>query len=107
MSAPPVLPSLPGPAGSASNLMSFVIEILPIELRPSPLPACASCPVSDWYNTMKVLRCYCVPKRAMVWMRNEDAIMNCDAREKAVAMLIEENRRSELSLPLNLPSVLP
>lgn len=66
---------------------SVVLAQLPLEHRPDPRPACATCPARDWYLTAKGVRCYCKEHRFVSWVSNENPVLICEARER----LIEED----------------
>ena len=61
---------------------SAVLAQLPDGIYPEPEPACATCPVADWYLTKKALRCFCAEHRFIAWVSNEDPVIVCDARER-------------------------
>ena len=65
-----------------SNLLKNIDE----SNLPTPLPACASCPIAVWYSTPNEVRCYCPRMHMIVWDQAEalQAVMACDAREVAI-----------------------
>ncbi|MGY2735040.1 hypothetical protein [Sphingomonas sp. UYP23] len=63
---------------------SKVLAQLPVGIYPDPEPACATCPASDWYLTMKELRCYCTARGNISWVSNDAPVMACDTREQLI-----------------------
>ena len=69
--------------------LSPVIAGMAPDLRPEPLPACASCPVSVWMQMKSnQLSCFCSALHAATWRDHpKDYVVRCDAREQALAEL--------------------
>lgn len=75
-----------------SPYSSPVLQALEAKYRPQPSPACETCPLSMWFTTQTVLKCYCKQMHAVVWdLSNElvTPIMDCDGREIAIAALLD------------------
>jgi len=73
--------------------ISPVIEGLAPEARPSPSPACETCPLAMWYATKEALRCFCGRTHGIVWTMEDPPILKCDGRE--LALLQMQERHSE------------
>lgn len=93
MAVPPIVQPLPASSGSSSTHESLALKIMPQDLQPAPYPACADCPASVWFNTIRSLRCYCTVMRAMVWDGEEQPVMNCDAREAAIVKMLADEMK--------------
>ncbi len=89
MTDPDRLVTLPEPE-EPFEYFSPTLARLPVERRPSPLPACASCPASGWYTTTSGLACYCTSYGRTVWSKVSPPVTACDGREKALARLRAE-----------------
>jgi hypothetical protein len=55
--------------------------------RPSPSPACETCPASTWFNTDDQLKCFCTRMHLIVWDDTVAPIMSRDGRELALLHL--------------------
>ena len=86
MSTEEPIVSLPEPQ-PPFEYFSPTLARLPETSRPLPLPACASCPASDWYTTTKGLACFCMRFGRTVWSKTTPPLTACDGREKALAMM--------------------
>lgn len=71
--------------------ISPVIASLAPEARPSPSPACETCPLAMWYATKEALRCFCARTHGIVWTLEDPPIMKCDGRELALLQMQAEN----------------
>jgi hypothetical protein len=58
--------------------------------RPSPSPACETCPASMWFNANDQLKCFCTPMHLIVWDETVAPIMTCDGRELALLQLQQD-----------------
>ena len=67
--------------------VSPVIQSLAPEARPSPSPACETCPMAMWYATKEELRCFCARTHGVVWTLEDPPIMKCDGRELALLQM--------------------
>ena len=67
--------------------ISPVIESLAPEARPSPSPACETCPLAMWYATKEALRCYSGRTHGIVWTMEDPPILKCDGRELALLQM--------------------
>lgn len=67
--------------------VSPLIEQLPEEARPNPLPACASCPASMWRATTSRIDCLCRTAGKITWDGRQEPTLFCDGREAAIARL--------------------
>ncbi|MEO9131300.1 MAG: hypothetical protein ABI240_08840 [Sphingomonas sp.] len=72
-----------------SPYISPLIEQLPVEHRPNPLPACASCPASMWRATTSRIECLCRNAQKISWDGRQEPTLFCDGREAAIAKLLE------------------
>ncbi|WP_256672499.1 hypothetical protein [Pseudomonas sp. JG-B] len=68
---------------------SPILAQLPEARLPNPSPACETCPVSMWFATKEVLKCYCARMHTVVWDKDaaEFPILQCDGRELALREL--------------------
>lgn len=71
--------------------VSPVIQSLAPEARPSPSPACETCPMAMWYATKEALRCFCARTHGVVWTLEDPPIMKCDGRELALLQMQAES----------------
>lgn len=76
-------------AGSPSPFVSHVLEATAPKDYPTPVPACATCPASYWLHTTTTLKCFCQALRVVTWGGREQPVMACDARETAIARMLE------------------
>ena len=81
---PPTIKALPSP------YVSPLLEGLPAEYRPDPLPACATCPASMWRMTQSRIECLCRTANRISWDRRQEPTLFCDGREIAIARLNAE-----------------
>lgn len=70
--------------------ISPLIDQLPAEHRPDPLPACATCPASMWRATTSRIECLCRTAGKISWDGRQDPTLFCDGREAAIAKLEKE-----------------
>lgn len=47
-------------------------------------PVCATCPLAMWFRAASGTRCFCRELRRIVWDKDAEAILACDAREAAL-----------------------
>ena len=71
--------------------VSPVIQSLAPEARPSPSPACETCPMAMWYATKEELRCFCARTHGVVWTLEDPPILKCDGRELALLQMQADN----------------
>ena len=74
---------------------SPVLQNMKPELRPSPAPACETCPLAMWFLTKAPkskgpLKCFCSKMHQVVWDGREMPIMECDGRELAIVAMMDE-----------------
>jgi hypothetical protein len=74
------------PTSSSSPLLyiSPVLQAIDPELRPTPSPACETCPASVWFTTTQELKCFCPRMHIIAWEKKEPPIRLCDGREMAI-----------------------
>ncbi len=70
--------------------ISAIIKSMDVEHRPDPSPACETCPMSMWFNTDTLLKCFCGKMHSIVWEPGSVPILKCDGRELAILMLLAE-----------------
>lgn len=71
--------------------ISPLLQRLPVENRPNPLPACATCPAAMWRATRTRIDCLCRTANRISWDGRQEATLFCDGREAAIARLEEES----------------
>lgn len=72
-----------------------ILQSINANQGPKPVPACATCPASLWYNSRSELNCYCSRMHRDVFGSGAKAspIFNCDGRELAIRALSESKER--------------
>lgn len=58
--------------------------------RPSPSPACETCPASLWFKTEGDLTCFCTRMHSIVWSKEQPPIMMCDGQALALMAMPAE-----------------
>lgn len=97
MSDPTTTSSMQHESDQASEqplYISPVLKALDAKRRPSPSPACETCPASLWFNTHDLLKCFCTRMHLVVWDDTVPPIMTCDGRELALIALQEAQEAS-------------
>lgn len=70
--------------------ISAVLKRLDPKHRPTPSPACETCPLAVWFTTKELLKCFCRQMHLIVWDAEEPPILTCDGRELAILQLQAE-----------------
>lgn len=71
--------------------ISPLIEQLPDEAKPKPMPACATCPASMWRATTSRVECLCRSAGKISWDGRQEPTIFCDGREAAIARLNQDS----------------
>jgi hypothetical protein len=93
MSDPTTDPSTPQSSGALSDqplYISPVVLALDLKDRPTPAPACETCPQALWFRAGDDLKCYCRDMHSLVWEPSLSPVMACDGRELALMRLQSE-----------------
>lgn len=69
--------------------ISPTLAALASNQRPSPSPACETCPASMWFKTSDQLKCFCSRMHLVVYDDTVPPISHCDGRELALIALQE------------------
>ena len=77
----------PAPYAEPPLYISPILEQMDEPLRPSPSPACETCPASLWFRNKDQLRCFCTRMHLIVWDDAVQPILKCDGRELALIAL--------------------
>lgn len=77
--SPPDLATLP--------YLSPTLDALGMAEKLKPFPACAMCPAAIWYQTSKVLNCFCSRMHAITWNREAAPIVKCDGQVLAILQM--------------------
>jgi hypothetical protein len=77
---------------SESPYFSYLLTQVPEDLRPSPMPACATCPASLWRGMPDDFECICLTVGRTSWNDKMQAnpTLFCDGRERAIARYVAE-----------------
>ena len=72
-------PNEPAPPPAAVGFQSPTLLSLEPDRRPSPAPACAECPRSLWFSSVKEVKAYCRVMHAITWSSEDPhPIEQCD-----------------------------
>jgi hypothetical protein len=88
-------PDASAPASVQPLYVSPILKSLASVHRPSPSPACETCPASIWFSTSDQLRCFCTRMHLMVWDETVPPVMTCDGRELSLLQLQQELQAME------------
>ncbi len=81
-------------SSQVSSITSPVLLALRAEMRPNPLPACASCPGAVWFVSEPALACFCRVMHLQTWdSLAPQPLLACDGQVIAA----EQERRREVT----------